>query len=246
MTTPGSDKDDIKDYVMRRLGEGTVCVELTGDHMDDCVLRAEEWWSQFFGTRKYALMVSTGTAEYDVPDDCDAVTEVIFESIGNSLADVFDWAGVSLGVWDLVGSRFGTGGSGMGGGYSDLVQQLQYLEQAKQIVSAIRDWDYDRVRRKLTIHPTPASGEKMAMYYLSSAVETSYMKRYELMIFRDLVYAYAMQTLGNIRSKYQDLPSASGTMTLNGDTLLTNSEQLLVILEEKARKLTKPVGFWAG
>ena len=52
----------------------------------------------------------------------------------------------------------------------------------------------------------------------------------------------AMKTLATIRMKYSDKPSATGTYTMDGETMYANAEAMEMRLEEKMRLMQHPVG----
>jgi hypothetical protein len=233
-------EQDIQDYVRRKLGDGVVCVELTDNQIDDAINRAKLWAQGWIGQGRAYLITFDGTTEYVPPTDCESVTEVVFTMSGDSLFDMFKWAGVELNIAEFTMVR------PPGGGYTDLVQHMQYLKLGQRVMSAERSWEWDRVRNRLVISPAPASGEKALIYYLAKTLDLTYLRSYEQALVQDYALAGSMETLGYIRTKYAEIPTASGSTTMNGDTLLGNASQLFDKLNEQARNLTPPLSFITG
>jgi hypothetical protein len=231
--------NDIRDYVRRKFGDGVMCVELTDEQIDDALLRAKMWLSQWIPTEKAIIVPLTIDTEYTMPTDCQDVVEVVYSQNTERIFDAFRWAGIELGVMDLVYPM-------PGGGYSELVQRLQTLELSKMVTSAERTWQWDRVRRKLILSPQGADGEIVMAFYVSDTFDSSKLRNYEMQLLLDYTFARSMETLGYIRTKFMELPSASGAITLNGDTLLANAMTLLSELEERARRLVRPAQFFVG
>ena len=231
----------IKDWMARRLGRGVIKVELTDDQFDDALNDAKEWWQTWVGQCKSVLLTLSGTTEYSealIASDIDSVVDVVFESTTQSFSDLFSWADVEINPYTWV---YGGGE----GGYSTLVQYMQYREMARQIGSGDKDWDWDRPTRTLVITPMPDAGARVLVTYVSTTMTTDYLTNYETRIFRNYALSQAMKILAMIRMKYAEKPSATGGFGMDGDALWANAEAIEGDMEEKARQLQHPVGFFA-
>lgn len=246
---------EIRGYIQRKLGECVVGVELTTDQIDDAISDAKLWFASYIGQVGYATLTLDGNNEYDVIDGAETVVDVFFPSDGNTILDVFSWAGVKLGIDDIAPGFGGSqtyGGYGCGAGrsrfnsYSGLVQYMQYLELAKYTVSADRDWEWDRSRRKLIVSPSFDAGVMIAYLYMTDSIDLSKLIQAEQKLVRDYAYAESLITLGNIRTKFSDLPSAQGSFTMNGDTMFANGQEMKADLDEKILRIREPVPFILG
>lgn len=234
------DESQIAAYIRRKFGDCVVGVELTIDQIDDAIQDAKWWFASYIGQWDMTTFVTVGTqTEYDVVSEAESVVEVIFPVQGDSLYQIWAWAGVP---YNLADHFYHLGEYLL---YSDLVSRIQYLELSKKVASADRDWEWDRARRKLIISPNPGSGYTVAYVYMVE-VDVTKLDQKESKLVRDYAYACAMETLGNIRTKFSDWPSAQGTFTMNGDTLLSNSETLKMNLDEKILTLREPIGVIVG
>jgi hypothetical protein len=229
----------IYDYVRRKLGAGVVCVELTDDQLADALDRAKLWMQMWVGQQKNAVLTGGGGTEFALPTDCESPVEVIFAASSDSLFDTFRWAGVEVNASDLTTMVPNQG-------YVDIVQRMQYLELGKRVLSAERAWEHDRARNLLIISPAPAAGEQVILVYLMKTIALTYLKAYELQLLMDYTFALSMETLGYIRTKFAEIPTASGSTSMNGDTLLANAQQLMDKCEEKARALAPPIPLFVG
>lgn len=244
---PQSDTD-IRDYIQRTLGGGVVNVELTSDHYDDAIFDAKMWFAGHIGqTKNKVLDVTSNGGSFDVASDCFSVVECFFDVQSADLFDQFDWAGVELNPlgFGIYGSYYADG-YGMGGGYSYLVQAMQYRDQARKVLSSDRDWEWDHAARQLRIYPVDGDvGGKVFVVYMTDTVEVEKMRPYEYRMVRRWALAQAMESLGYIRSKYADGPSATGTISLNGTDLIANADQIRSELGEQILSMKPPAHFFA-
>ena len=225
-------ESDVKEWICRRLGKPVINVELTNDQLDDAVMLAKEYWQMWVGQCKAVH----SEADMGVTD-LDYVTEVVFAYSSSSLTDFFAWADVELNPFQYVFSGEG--------GYGALVQYMQYREMGKRIVSADRDWDWNKAKRRLIITPRETTTPLVEIFYVSRDIELSYLTTYEWRMFREYALSQAMKTLAHIRMKFADKPSTTGGFTMDGDSLYANAEGMEQQVEEKMRSLQTPVSFWA-
>ena len=239
---------EIKGYIERTLGGGVVEVELTQDQYDDAIEEAKFWFMGLIGQMKNLVLdIQPGGGAYDVAPDCLSVVEVFFDLQRAGIFDQFSWAGVELNPlgFGAYGSYNGVGS--IGGGYSDLVQSMQYLEQARRILSADRDWEWDYQAKKLRVMPTSGDvGNKVFLVYLTDDMDLAKIRPYEYRLLRRYALGNAMETLGNIRSKYSDGPSATGSITLNGADLTANADLVRDTVRDQILQLRPPANFFTG
>ena len=237
---------DIKRWIKRKFGFGTVDVELTDDQLDDCIDESKKWFAGVIGQEGMALLnIQQTGGEFDVPDDVQAVTEVIFEDRNQDFINLFDWADIEL---SPIG--YGTYYGSPSGSYSYLVQARQYLEHGRKIIGADRDWEWDRTSRKLRLFPArdvggTGIGTKAVIRYQRNTINLEELYDYEYSMVRRWAWAESMETLGYIRTKYSSLPSASGEVTLNGDTLLANANEIKFALRDEVKVKRRPAPFFA-
>ena len=239
MQTVQSDAD-LRIWIKRRLGHGTICVELTDEQLDVAIQDAKDFWRAWVGQPKMVYLTTTGTTlipEASIASDIDCVVEVAYP-VSDDLTRLFSWADVEVNPYTWVYQGYG--------GYSTLIQLMQYREFGKRAVSADLDWEWDRAQRGLILMPPPDSGQRLGVVYLSTQVDLTKLSNAEYWLFREYAQCQAMKTLAMIRMKYSDKPSATGTFSMDGDSVWANAEARESELVEKIRQLQSPIGFWAA
>lgn len=239
---------DIKQYALRKLGFGVVDIELTDAMLSDCIVDAKRWFATYIGQLKETtITIAPSGGAFSVPDDVEFVTNVVFQDM-HDFEDYFDWADIDLSPLAFGGS-FGVGpNSAMSTDYSYILQLRQYFEMGKRIIGTDQDWEFNRETRKIEVYPSRGvvdHGTIAVIKYLTNDPDVALMNLYEYDMVRKWAYAEAMEYLGNIRTKFAEWPSSTGSVALNGDTLLANADSLKSALTDKVRALRKPVGFFA-
>lgn len=219
------------DWVKRRLGHPVVKVELSDDMYADALDEAKRWYTSHQGAGRHEgdLQVSVGLNEYAMPAGCQLVYDVAFEdneTIGVDI-DGDGWIGASN---NRVVSK-------QRGSFSSMYLYLQYAETIKWITGAERSWFYIKETNKLIFAPNPATSYRVKYWYMTEQLDCAELMPQELQMVRDYTLAEAMWTLGMIRTKYASVPSATGEMTLNGDTLLGEASAMRDRLETKVKLL---------
>ena len=241
---------EIKGYISRSLGGGVIQVELTEDQLNDSVYEAKMWFMGNLGQFKNKILnISPNGGYVDVAEDCLSVVDVYFDIERSDLFDQFDWAGVEVNPLAIGGYGAYYGGMvGMGGGYSFLVQSMQYRETARRVLGTDRDWEWDSNDRKLRLYPTSGTniGTAVFVVYMTDDIDLSKTRPYEYRIIRKYAYATAMETLGQIRSKYAEGPSATGSIALNGADLIGNADIMRENLKQEIMLLRPPTNFFTG
>ena len=235
---------DIESYIRSKFGAPVVDCELDATQIAHSINEAARWLCAYQGQTKFYLTPS-GNNTLTVPDDCDTVVDVIFEDQG--IATFFDWAGIEVNAYDsFFGNGFAGGYSNSYSVFSDYIMVMQRWEMGRNVLGLDADWEYLPYDRMVRLYPSGRNtGTQVLVVYNVKPENLSYEKlqgRF-YMILRDYAYACAMEILGHIRTKYSEMPSATGTITMNGDTLLGNAEVLRMALYEQITKLRDVTGF---
>jgi hypothetical protein len=232
----------LKDWILRKLGCDVVGVELTDEQLEDAIGDAQEFWMQMTGMLKSAdLTVSEGDLEYPVAligSDVDTVVDVYFDGYGDNIRDAFKWADVEVNPYQWT--------FGMSGGHFDIVQHRQYVEDAEKMLSADRDWMWDRTRRVLVLSPDYNSTRTVKVIYASRCFDFGFLTTYEWRYFREYALAQAMKTLSIIRTKFPEKVSATGSFSMDGETLWANAEAKEMQVVEQVRLMQRPTDIMTG
>jgi hypothetical protein len=226
----GMTEDEIKAYVLRRLGSGIIDVELTDAMMEDVIVDTKRWFGFRLG-QKRALQIpmTTATNVYILEPDVVEVLEVYLPMAHFPAVDTDDFSYTySL----LFGQWRSPGASPMP--YSDLVQRLQYLNVSKKIFSADREWRYDRDTHELLIMPRPSIVGNMIVLVWTKDIDTRQFGPEDENLFLRYSLAHAKTFLGEIRSKYDSMPMVGGDKGLNGQALLEEAKAEKEQLEKDA------------
>jgi hypothetical protein len=223
-------EDEIKAYVLRRLGSGIIDVELTADHMTDIISDTRRWFGFRLGQKRVIQVpLTTATNVYILEPDVTEVLDVYLPSAHFPAVDTDDFSYTySL----LFGQWRSPGASPMP--YSDLVQRLQYLSVSKKIFSADREWAYDRDTRELLIMPRPSIVGNMLVNVWTRDIDTRQFGPEDENLFLRYSLAQAKEILGEIRNKWDSMPMVGGDKGLNGDKLLEEAKASKEQLEKDA------------
>jgi len=236
------DAEALKQWILRRLGAPFLKVELTADNLEDAVENARRWFVAKKGvTRFYTLPIQSGN-DYDLLDDVDTVTDVVFTSSALDLTLVFS-------PFVLIDEKvpydvFAAPSSG--GLYSSLVQTLQYIDMGKRILSAEADWRQEG--RKLYIMPAsrPDYASNLLVEYKANSVTIEQLNERDHDLIKRFSLAQAKLDVGRVRSKYDTFSTAQGSSTMDGLTLLDEARTELEKLEEEISASAYPMPFMVG
>jgi len=227
-----------------QLGYPSVCVELDDTAFEDAAVETELWMAVHMGQlKRTTLALVSGTSVYDMPSDCEYVTDIAFPQ---------QWSGtlplpVDLdGLEDFYYGRF-FGYGGKGGGFNSAVyQNLQYIDMTQRTLSADPDHRWDFFDKKLTVSPLNSVSGTAFVWYLSNVMDYTRLSLQQRHLMRRYMVAQCMMILGRIRSKYSEVPGSGGKITLNGSDLISSAENEFMTLEEKVKALVEPMGFITG
>lgn len=238
------DDDQIQQWILRRLGAPLLKVELTQDHLDDNVEDAKRWFAAKKGWKRYyQLQVVATQGVYDLPKDCDVVTDVVFSS------NPMDLSVLAFPYWlppengQIPYSVFNVAGRS-GGLYSNYTQVLQFISQAKRVLSVEEDWTQQG--HQLYIYPNPSKALTIIVEYTSHTINVQELTERDHLLIRRYALALAKLDLGRIRSKFDSFPTAQGSATMDGQTLLSEAVEAMQMLDDELADSAGPIGFLVG
>jgi len=253
MATPCT-RDTALAWAKRRLGCGVTVLEITDEHVGDAFDDAVRWWISKKGLKRTAATnVATGIQEYTMPDDVDEVLQVWFPGVQiDIIAAVNPFAFIDVDQLPVAYQSI----TGVPGGsfFGTFHQILAHAETARRVMGSEPAWEYQKETNTLRIFPrNHASGTVLARYAsntLTSDTEDDDFCKKITVRDRDIILRYTLamlkETLGRIRSKYTEWPAAGGSKSMDGDTLLTESQTEVQNLNEELIGLSDPVPFVVG
>lgn len=235
------DEDQLKDWVLRKLGAPMIKVELTKEHLCDAIEDAKRWFVAKKGVTKLLnLPIQDGQTEYCLPNDVDTVTDVIFAVPPFDISLVF--SPFILQDDKVPYDVFAAPSSA--GLYSSFTQTLQYVEQAKRILGAEADWRQDG--RALSIFPLPKNATSIIVEYKCNTFAVDQLNERDHDLVKRYALAVATKQVARIRSKYESYPSAQGTVNLDGRELIEEAREMFERLEEEIADSAMPMFFITG
>jgi hypothetical protein len=209
-------EDDMKAYLIRKLGSGIIDVELTNEHLQDIFDDTKRWFAFRLGQKRYIqLPLVTSTNVYVLDPDVTEVLQVILPTTHFPAVDTDDF---SYTYSMLFGQWRSPGASPMP--YSDLVQRLQYLKTSSKIFSADREFDYNADTHELQIMPRPSIVGNALVQVWTKNIDVRDFQPEDQQLFLRYLVAHAKETLGEIRDKHDALPDLGGDRSLNGEKLM--------------------------
>lgn len=234
---------ELKQWIVRRLGGPVACVELDDSQLEDAIGEARQWFAAKKGVdRDITLDLFSGQVEYTMPEDCDAVIDVAFQVSPLDISLIF--APHIIADEKIPYNAFAAPSSA--GLYSSLVQSLQYVEMAKKILNAERNWLYFPHKNILLLLPNPKGGGKAFVEYKSSCITLEHLPARDQEFIRRYALAWAKHDLGMIRTKYSSWPTAQGQTQLNGTMLIDQAVKEMEKLEDQLYDSAKPMPFFTA
>lgn len=247
------DLQSFKQWARRELGHGEcgVRVELDDRQLDQALENAKDWFNAYVGLyREEVLSLGSSQIEYDllaVTPRIDNIVKVWFPSYTFSL----DYSVIYPGFLDVQGIPYGDDFlSGVGYPQTTIVQSLQTQESLARVLSADMDWEFvsDKTQTPeicmLRVMPEPKqAGTAVYLYRVDPRdIKLQYYKQRDLHLIREYALAKAKYMLGRIRGKYTSgLPAAGGDRTLDGESLISESREDIMRLEERIMSYEGPV-----
>lgn len=234
-------REELRQWILRRLGAPFWEIELCEDHVTDAVEQAVRWFAAKRGVSKFFQITTTSSVvEYQLDSEIDRVIDVAYETLKLDLSLIF--SPFTLLEEKIPYDVFASGGSG--GLYSSYVQALQYITTAKRILSAEFEWT--QFNDKLFLAPPPDGARRLVVWAKINFTKIEELGERDHELVKRYALAKARADLAWIRGKYGEYPSAQGSTSLNWDRLLDESNAEIERLEEEIMGVGYPMGFCRG
>jgi len=248
LARPRMTEDELKQWLLRQLGAPAIKVDLCAAHLSDAMDEAIHWFSAKKGLKKIAFMaINSGQVEYNLDsdttagaEDIDTVLDVIPPSLRLDLSLIF--APTIFSDEEIPYDVFAAADTM--GIYSSYVQSLQYIETAKRVIAA--DFEWRQQDRKLFAWPLVKDSGTAIVEYKATCLTVEQLNERDHDLVKRYALAWSKMILGRIRSKYDQWPTAIGTIGMDGITLLEESKQEIENLEEEIALSGYPMGFLMG
>jgi hypothetical protein len=225
-------REDMKDYIMLKLGAPVLKLEFDQQHLDmivDKILMVFEEYAgpEFFDYYTFATI--PGKSVYKLPDDVGVVRNVFYKEIANFAFQASDLDGAIPIEYFYPGGSYSSIQGGLidpnqpiWGRMGEWVLYKNYEQMFSRASSNIGGWEWVSDMGHIKLYPTPCRGQKVIVHYLQKCKDWKQVNQALL----EGAEAEAMIVLGNIRGKYTQIPGPGGGVVLDGDFLRTKGWEL--------------------
>jgi hypothetical protein len=221
----------VREYILNMLGAPVVKLELDEQNIDFCIDQAMKVFEDYAGKEYFSYYVfntTPGKSIYEMPPEVGLIRNVYYKEMGTFAFQASDLDG------SIPVEYFYPGGSyaSIQGGLIDPVQPMwgrlgewvlykQYEQMYSRASSNLGGWEFIGGLGTIKLYPVPYRVQKVIVHYMQRhkdwAEVTQAMQEGSL--------TYAKEILGRIRSKYQSVPGAGGSIAMDGSTLIQEARE---------------------
>ena len=252
-------KEDLFDWIKRRLGHPMVRVELHESQIEDACNKAKDEflkWAHGNATEDVSitLELSSGVSDYVLPAGITEIVKIKDFGIGaGGINTLFSTENIlyNFGVYSFLDNPIT--------GYSmvDYHLALEFMDLLDRYIPDRFNWRYNKSKNMLKLKPTPIFDPEARQYILlftymyTGADEDStelsddvFDAIWNEVWVQDYSLACAKETLGYIRRKFANFSSIGNTgISLDGDSLISEAQQEKEKLEERLRNEEEHAGW---
>jgi hypothetical protein len=224
-------REQIKDYCMLMLGAPVVKLELDMQNLDLAVDQAMKIFEDYAGREHFQYYVFNsvpGQSVYTMPPEVGMIRNVFYREVGNYAFQASDLGG------SIPIEYFYPGGSynSIQGGLIDPIQPIwgrmgewvlykQYEQMYSRTSSSLGGWEFLGGYNSIKLYPVPYRVQKVMVHYLQKNKDWGEVTQ----AIQEGALTYAKEQLGRIRSKYQSVPGAGGSVAMDGQQLLQEARE---------------------
>ena len=219
-------KDELFNYVDKRLGGGIVDVELDPDHYEvayDKALSTYRQRAQNAYEESYNVVeLQENQNTYTLPTEVSSVRQVFRRTMGDSTgpySSSFDpFSSATLNVYLLNYSQ--------AGGLATYDMYTQYLEMAARMFGGYMNYTFNPVTKVLSLVRDPkSSGEQILLWTYNQKPEIVLLQDNAMKQWlRDYTFAASKMIIGEAREKFASIAGPQGGTALNGASLKAESQ----------------------
>jgi len=253
MATLDSKKQEIFEYVLDKLGRGMVDVELDPSHLEMAYKKAIRTYrgrASNAEEESYVFLdVVKDVQDYILPEEVSTVRQIFRRTIGatgENAGDSFEPFQASF-----VSSYLLTAANGMSGSLLtfDLYKQFQTL--TAMMFGAHVLFTFNPVTKKLSLVRRPTGDLERMMLWVYNMKPEIYLVSDPKIVnwIMDYTYSTSKFTLGEARSKFNQINGPQGGTSLNGNDLKAEAKEEIALLMEDLRNLvdnSAPLSFIIG
>ena len=219
-------KDELFNYVDKRLGGGIVDVELDPDHYEVAYDKAVTTYRQraqnAYEESYNVVELQENQNTYTLPTEVSSVRQVFRRTMGDSTgpySSSFDpFSSATLNVYLLNYSQ--------AGGLATYDMYTQYVEMAARMFGGYMNYTFNPVTKVLSLVRDPkSSGEQILLWTYNQKPEIVLLQDNAMKQWlRDYTFAASKMIIGEAREKFASIAGPQGGTALNGASLKAESQ----------------------
>lgn len=220
--------DPVKFEALSTLGHPVVFVELIEPQMEQILRTTGDFIAQYFPREeRYAFfMTEPLRTTYPLPEDAYWVRDVKWDPVTTRIDDIFGAESFLFNIGNITGIQ---------NVLTDFHLLQAYRKFSQRVLATEGQWEMNG-ERDIRLYPTPRGSFPVVVEYLPSI--TAFTSPHAREITKRMMVAECKIILGNIRSKFGNIPSPDGgSFTFNGDALRTEG------WEEKQQAIQDAINF---
>jgi len=232
-------RQQLHDYVLLKLGAPSIEIELDEQQLDLAVDEALDVWEDYAPRefyQYYTFQTLPGKSVYEMPPEVGHIRNVFYKEQAQFAFQASDLDGAIPVEYFYPGGAY----SSIQGGLIDPIQPIwgrmgewalykQYEHMYSRLSSNIGGWEWVGGRNNIKLYPVPCAPQYAIVHYLQKCKDWDC--NYQSI--REGALASAMMMVGEIRSKYQNIPGPMGGTVLNGQDILQRGKDMWDKWEER-------------
>ncbi len=235
--------DPMKGYVLRSLGYPNIAVEITEDQLESALRVTGDFIAQFFPREQRFAVFYTNPLQptYPMPEDAYWVQEVSWDPITTRIDDVFGAESYLFNIGNISGVQNILTDYHLLQAYRKFSKKILGTEGHWEVVGEIDGGPGDQLIR---LYPTPKGAFPVVVVYIP--VVNHFRSPTAKLLANEMLLAEAKIMVGHARRKITGIPMPDGsTLTMDGEAMVAEGQELKDKLLEKAINLGEPVGIHA-
>jgi hypothetical protein len=243
-------RDELKAYVLRKLGSPVIEINIAPEQLEDAVQNALEFFTEYHIDAQERTFVAVEISQLDIdngfvltPNNLSGISRVFKSgqgSFGETLFDI-DYHITKNQIFELTRN---------GSGISSYFITEQYISQMNDALNFEYQYRYSKVKNILYIDTQWSTQFSVGSYLLYEAREELdpevYNEIYGHWVVKDLATAMAKKQWGVNISKFQEIVLPGGAI-LNGERILDEGKaEIEEIKNEFIMKFQEPDSFMMG
>jgi len=224
-------REQIKEYCLHMLGAPVVKLEFDEQNLDFCVDQAMKVFEDYAGKEYFSYYVfntTPGKSIYEMPPEIGMIRNVYYKETGTFAFQSTDLNGAIPIEYFYPGGAYAS----IQGGLIDPVQPMwgrmgewalykQYEQMYSRVSSNLGGWEFIGGFNTIKLYPVPFRVQKVIVHYMQKQKDWAEVTQ----AIQEGALTYLKEILGRIRSKYQSVPGAGGSVALDGQQLLQEARE---------------------